>query len=117
MIQTDPTSEQLGEFLNKYPKHGGIVLSALGKQKPFVDALRTSIGMELLDSIIARMETMLPKIIDLKAKDEELIEYRVLRDLGRVWARKIAAYNENVLKVKENKLDRRVRETDKQVDE
>ena len=70
------------------------MMSYLGKRAPFVQALKTPIGKELLDDIIKMMQLRLDKIIEEKANSKDLAEYRVLKELSTKWVDRINKYQE-----------------------
>ena len=90
------TLEAIDEFLRKNKRRGASVISAMGKQKAYIEALKSPIGNTLLSGLIARQDSLLEKIIQEEADVKDLAEYRVLRSISSEWAEKIAAYVNNV---------------------
>lgn len=93
------------EDLEKYKlKHGSKqalrVLSVLGKNAGFVQAVRTELGQLIMQDLIVRMEVILEKIIDNTVKEEERIEYKLSRDLLDKWTARILTYERELNKLK-----------------
>lgn len=68
------------------------ILSDLGKQSRFIEALNSPIGKELYRDAIRMTEVLLDKIINEEADEKELAEYRVLRKILDRWGLKMEAY-------------------------
>lgn len=68
------------------------ILKAIKLHSGLVDALETSVGKEILDESVKRMEELLKKIIEEEATSEDKAEFRVLRKIADKWAHKINRY-------------------------
>jgi hypothetical protein len=90
MAETSITAEQLANLLSK--KNGKMTLSVLGHFQPFVEAVDTEIGKELLQDAINLHEMLLMKVADLTATPEETMEYKAVRKIIRAWSERIARY-------------------------
>jgi hypothetical protein len=93
--------------LEKYvARHGSRnatrVMSMLGKKLPFVEAIKSEIGQELLKDAIAKLEILLEKGFENTATDDEKAEYRVLKSIVETWSKRIALYTKGVKKLKNN---------------
>lgn len=90
MAETSITAEQLANLLSK--KNGKMTLSVLGHFQPFVEAIGTEVGKELLQDAINLHEMLLMKVADLTATPEETMEYKAIRKIIRAWSERIARY-------------------------
>lgn len=75
------------------------LLSALGRDQHFVDALSTQLGQEILQDSLERCERLLTLIYEEKATQQELAEFRVLKDIMARWTSRINAYSRNLEKL------------------
>jgi len=76
------------------------VMSMLGKKLPFVEAIKSEIGQELLKDAIAKLEILLGKGFENTATDDEKAEYRVLKSIIETWSKRIALYTKGVKKLR-----------------
>jgi hypothetical protein len=90
------TKEELEEFLKRQGKQGEMVLSTLGKLKPFVDCMNTEIGATLLSSLVQRYEVLLNKASDVAITDEEKYELKALKHIILTYAQQINAYSNRI---------------------
>jgi len=72
------------------------MFSVLGKNQQFANAVASPIGQELLTDALELAESLLEKIVLMKASDEDLAEYRVLMKLLTNWQQKITKYLKGV---------------------
>lgn len=90
-------------------KHGARscarIMSVLGKKRPFYDAIRTELGLELLKDNIIRLEDLLEKQIEKpdEMTDDDRVEYKVLKRITETWAGRIKSYVDKIDKLKERK--------------
>jgi len=71
--------EDIAGFLSKSGKRGAQTLDILGKYHPFVTAVSSTIGWELLKDDIQRHEELLEKIYNEQSNPQELAEFRYLK--------------------------------------
>ena len=76
MTETTVTAEQLADFLRRKGRVGSQTLSVLGKYRPFVEAINSEVGKEILRDAILVHESLLTKVADLTATPEETMEYK-----------------------------------------
>ena len=88
--------DKLRKYLEKFGKRGEMTLSVLGKDIDFIEALNSEIGHELLKDLAERHERLLNVISEIKATDEEKIEYLVVRRMLSEWGSKISNYNKKI---------------------
>lgn len=88
--------DKLRKYLEKFGKRGEMTLSVLGKDIDFIEALNSEIGHELLKDLAERHERLLNVISEIKATDEEKIEYLVVRRMLLEWGSKISNYNKKI---------------------
>lgn len=79
---TKPSLNDLNDFLRRKGKKGSTILSILGKLEPFVSAMQTEVGFEILKDDIARLEDLSIKIYNEQATEMEMAEFRYLK--GRI---------------------------------
>lgn len=85
--------EQIASFQKKHGKAGSKILSAMGSTyHPFYVAIQTDIGQELLKDSLSRMESLLEKIVNEKATNKDIADYRATQRIVRTWSKKIEAY-------------------------
>lgn len=90
MGENNITVDQLANLLAR--KNGSRTLSILGHFRPFVEAMETEIGKEILQDAISLHEMLLMKVADLTATPEETMEYKAVRKIIRAWSERIARY-------------------------
>src|SRR3990167_3659431 len=71
--------EDIAGFLSKSGKRVAQTLDILGKYHPFVTAVSSTIGWELLKDDIQRHEELLEKIYNEQSNPQELAEFRYLK--------------------------------------
>ena len=76
----EPTSEQAIEFIAKYGRRASLTVNKLGGLVPFITAMNSSVGRELLKDDVDRMDVLLEKVYQETANDQEKAEFRYLRD-------------------------------------
>jgi len=96
----DLASINVTDFLKKRGTYGANLLSVLGKQKQFVDALNTEIGKELLKDAMALMEDRLTRIIEEKSTEAERAEYRALNKIISAWSARLSSYYKGLDQIK-----------------
>lgn len=87
---------EVHRLLENKGKRGLELLSLLGKQGEFVDALDSPIGKALLKDLLNLTEDNLRKIINEDADDKVRAEYRVGKQLLMVWTERISVYEKNL---------------------
>lgn len=98
MTENTVTAEQLAGLLRR--KGGAQTLSVLGKSQPFVDAINSVVGKELLRDAVAIHEVLLMKIANLEATPEETMEYRAILKIIRRWSERIALHEKSLAELK-----------------
>jgi hypothetical protein len=88
------TVEQLAAMLKR--KGGSRTLSVLGHFQPFVDAINSTIGKELLQDAINIHDALLTKVAELNATPEETMEYKAIRKIIYSWSERIARYEKSL---------------------
>jgi hypothetical protein len=86
------TAETLANFLRQNRKEGARTLSILGKHQPFVEAMQSQVGKEILNEAVLLHEHLLLKVGSLTATDEEKMEYKNLQTIIYRWSEKIVRY-------------------------
>jgi len=99
--ENEITIENIERFLSVHGQRGTKTLSLMGKNQKIIDALSSNIGQQILHNVMIKMEKILPKIIQLKATDNEIIEYRILSELFNDWSNKIALFERARKEIKE----------------
>jgi len=107
----DISANVLDEFLEKHKykfksdKEGKAyqnrLFANLNKVRPFQEAIKSEIGKELLRDVTNDMDLIIEKIINEKASDEELAEYRALRRIAFRWANRIIRFEEIKKQIRE----------------
>lgn len=86
-------------------KHGSRncarIMSMLGKKQPFVEAMQSEVGQQILKEAVTRLEILLEKGFENTATDDEKAEYRVLKKIVENWSSQIATYNKGVKRLKQ----------------
>ena len=96
---TEPSITELEQYLNTHGKHASMTLSLLGKLQPFLNALNSELGQELLKDDIVQHEILLTKIYNENATIQELAEFRYLKNRLRKIAERVNTYNEKVREI------------------
>jgi len=92
MAENTVTAEQLADLLKRKGRFGAQTLSILGKHQPFVEAINSELGKQLLKDAIGLHESLLGKIATLTATPEETMEYMAIRKIIMKWSERIATY-------------------------
>jgi hypothetical protein len=92
MAENTVTAERLANFLRRKGQAGARTLSVLGHFQPFVEAIGSEIGKELLQDAITNHERLLLKVAALEATPEETMEYKAYRGIIMRWSERIAQY-------------------------
>ena len=72
----NPSLEQLGTYLAKNKGRGQMTLKLLGKLNPFIVAMETAGGQQILQDDIDRHEELLIKVYNEDINSMELAEFR-----------------------------------------
>ncbi len=99
MAENTVTAEQLAQYLNRRGKFGAKTLSILGHYRPFVDAINSDIGKQLLRDAISIYEELLSKVGNLTATPEETMKYAAVREIIMRWSDRLAIYEKNLAEV------------------
>lgn len=101
MVHSSPSAVEIDQFIKKHGNKGSKILSMLGYNRKFIMAVASEEGRELLKDIMNQMDAILAKVIDLKANEAELAEYRAYRRIFNKWVTRIAKYNQHIDYVKQ----------------
>jgi hypothetical protein len=99
MSETTVTTEQLTDYLKRTGRSGVRTLSTLGYFQPFVEAINSPIGKELLKDALAVSDSLLIKIGDLSATPEETMQYKAMRAILVRWSERISRYEQSLDKL------------------
>jgi len=91
----------LQKFLAVHGKKGVKTLSLLGKYQFFHEAMQSTVGQQILNDVIVQMEKLLDRIMEMKATDYEVMEYKTLKGLLLSWSERIAIFERAKKKIKE----------------
>jgi len=94
----------VNQFVETHKKHAARVLDILGKRTPFIEALKSEVGRELLNECAIEMELILDKLIDETADEKDRADFRSYKRIATRWAEKVNEYNKLTNKVLTNKL-------------
>lgn len=95
-----PISEQDRMNLAKLArKIGGdnaqMLLTVLGREKQFVDAITSPLGEELMKDVLTSIEARMALVIDEKDEPKDRAEIRAFKEILRKWQKKINRYEQN----------------------
>ena len=71
------------------------LLSVLGKDRSFLDAIDTTVGQELVRDLISSIERIIGVILNEKDDDNDRAELRAYMSILKRWQGRIKAYNKN----------------------
>ena len=97
-------NDDVEQFIATHKQHAARVLDILGKRTPFVDALKSDVGRELINECAVEMNHILDKIFDETATEKDRADFRSYKKIATRWATKINEYNKLMNKVLTNKL-------------
>mgnify|MGYP001563776288 CR=1 FL=1 len=92
--------EDIAGYLSKAGKRGAHTLDILGKYQPFVTAVSSPIGWELLKDDIQRHEELLEKIYNEQADVRELAEFRYLKLRLKKISERISIYLDKLKEIR-----------------
>ena len=95
------SAEKAVKIADILTKRRGDLLSLLGKQTGFIEALDSPVGKEVLKDLLKQEENLLQKIVEETASQEEKAEFRVIKKLISQWVKRISAYLINLNKLGE----------------
>jgi hypothetical protein len=94
------SQDQVINFLREKGKRGAQTLSVLGKYAPFMEAIYSPLGKELIRDLNTKHEELLEKISDLNATESDRAEYKAVKDMIFRWCDKINRYEMELNKIK-----------------
>lgn len=89
------------ELLAIYGKRGASLLTQLGKSTQFIQSWNTQVGQDLLSWFVLRADELFTKMYDLKATEEEIIEFQIIKRFTMLIYTKIQNHDTAVSKVLE----------------
>lgn len=98
-----PSLNEIQEFLRNKGKKGEMAITLLGKLEPFMQAIQTEVGWELLRDDIARYEELLMKMESETATQQELAEFRYLKIRTTRIAERVNRYVNSLKEIKDGK--------------
>lgn len=96
MTDTTVTAEQLANYLRRKGREGSQTIAVLNRYQPFVEAINSEMGKEILRDAITVHESLLMKVADLTATPEETMEYSAIRKIIMRWSERIAKYEKSM---------------------
>ena len=97
MNESKPTHEDMENYTAKHgPKRLSRLLSALGKDKQFMDAWDSPVGKELMGELLVMTDGGLDQIIADTADERIKAEYRVCMALLTRFKDRISRYQKNL---------------------
>jgi len=99
MADSTTTPEQLADYLKRKGKFGSQTLSVLGRHHPFIEAIGSEIGKQLLKDAIGLHERLLSKVATLEATDAEKMEYKAVGSILLKWSERIATYEKALAEI------------------
>src|SRR3990167_7870296 len=100
MLDSKLNAEDVDKFLRKTGNKGARIISILGSNQPFYEAIHTDLGQEILKDAIMIMESLLEKIVNEESTDAERAEYRALKKITTLWAERINNYLARINEIK-----------------
>ena len=83
-------------------KRANRILTIMGKNQQFVNAISTPLGQEILRDVLVMMEERLDKIASLTATPQETSEYKILKELTEKWRDRINNYITGIQEIQKN---------------
>ena len=103
MISEDQINKNLTELARKMGhKNASVLLSNLGKDKQFINALDTPIGQELLKNAVMEMERIVGLILSEKEDEKDRARLQAYKEITREWSMYITRYNKSQEKFNKN---------------
>ena len=102
-MEEKPTKDQIEAYIKRAGKHGMATLSTLGKHQPFVECLNSELGLALLGDLVNRHETLLNRLCELNATDEEKVEFKVIKRLLIELSSRLLEYDKRIKEIKGQK--------------
>ena len=94
-----PTTDQVDRFLEKTKGKGHMTLKVLAGVHPFIMAMESEIGQQILQDDIDRHEALLMKLYKEEITPEELAEFRYLKLRLDKTSKRINAYVNGVSEI------------------
>ena len=90
------TQQALAQLSKKMGnKAASALLSSLGRDRQFINAIESTIGQELLADAIAAIEDKISLILAEKDQPKDRAELQAYLSITRKWQAKIERYNQN----------------------
>lgn len=99
MKSTLPTN--VIDYIEKMRKKDAHTSQVFEKNLDFIIAIKTEIGKELLEDLIARHEHIFQRIASVKATDAEKETYLYINGMLRKWSSRIADYERQIENIKD----------------
>ncbi len=96
-----PSPQEITDFRLKAKSKGDVLINQLVKVQPFMEAINTSVGKEILNEGLKQLEKISENIIEEKATLQELAEFRVLYTILKKWSEKIDFFYNGLKTIKE----------------
>ncbi len=95
-MDTTVTAEMLADYIKRNGSNDEKTRAVLWRYRPFVEAINSEVGKEILKDVITNHERLLLKVADLAATPEETMEYKATQKILLKWAEKIAKYEQSL---------------------
>jgi hypothetical protein len=87
---------QLTEYLRNTGRKGAAVLSILGKNQGFNNAMNSPYGKILLDDLLEMYERSLLHLASPECTDDDRADFRAFSRMATRWISKIDSYQKNI---------------------
>lgn len=88
----EPSITEVEKFLLDNGKRGSMTIKLLAKLSPFIQAMNSPIGREILKDDIDRHEELLNKIYNENATPQEMAEFRFLKGRLQTISQRFSQY-------------------------
>lgn len=89
---SDPSLKDVESYLSSHGKRASMTISLLGRLNPFMLAMKSSVGQEILRDDIDRHEELLKKMYEENITSQELAEFRYLKSRIKKVSDRISLY-------------------------
>lgn len=95
------TGQDLIKYEQKFGKSNlSNIVKVLDSVRPFNTAIQSDLGKELSKDLLKTIRSMLPKIMDMSATEEERLFFKCYLSIFYRWEEKILVYEKGVYKIK-----------------
>jgi len=101
MFENNISVADMEAFVARQGSRASKVFSVLGRSTDYMNAFASPIGQELLKDGLRFLDDKLALIVDQKASEQDIAQYKAMKAIMDSWAARVNVYLDNYKKVKQ----------------